>query len=67
MAEDKSELSLFTQEAKSCAVLDTCCSSSVAGKEWLDMYLDAIGKDIDMARYKAEIEFFSIFGRPSRE
>ena len=36
---------MFTQEARNCAALDTCCSSSVAGKEWLEMYLDALSED----------------------
>ena len=40
--EDRNELSQFTQEARNCAALDTCCSSSVSGKDWLEMYLDAI-------------------------
>ena len=33
---------MFTQEARNCAALDTCCSSSVSGEDWLEMYLDAI-------------------------
>ena len=35
MTEDNRELSQFTQEALNCAALDTCCSSSVTGKDWL--------------------------------
>lgn len=42
--DDKAELSQFTQEALNCAALDTCCSSTVSGKEWLDIYLNSIDK-----------------------
>ena len=43
--EDGAELSQFTQEALNCAALDTCCSSTVSGKDWLDIYLNSIGQD----------------------
>ena len=39
---DKKELSRFTAEALNCAALDTCCTSTVAGKKWLDIYLDSL-------------------------
>ena len=39
---DKKELSRFTSEALNCAALDTCCTSTVAGKKWLLIYLDAL-------------------------
>ena len=42
--DDKAEISQFTQEALNCAALDTCCSSTVSGKEWLDIYLNSIDK-----------------------
>ena len=42
--DDRAELSQFTQEALNCAALDTCCSSTVSGKEWLDIYLNSIDK-----------------------
>ena len=40
--EDKSELSEFAREAINCAALDTCCSSTVSGKVWLDIYLKSL-------------------------
>ena len=40
--EDANELSSFTREALYCAALDTCCSSSVSGKAWLDFYLESL-------------------------
>ena len=40
--DDKAELSQFAQEALNCAALDTCCPSTMSGKEWLDMYLNSI-------------------------
>ena len=43
--EDARELSEFTREALNCAALDTCCSSSVAGKVWLDFYLESLDED----------------------
>ena len=43
--EDSSELSEVAKEALNCAVLDTCCSSSVSGKAWLDFYLESLYKE----------------------
>ena len=43
--EDSNELSEFTREALNCAALDTCCSSSVSGKVWLDFYLESLDKE----------------------
>ena len=37
--QEEYQLSQFTKEASNCAALDTCCTSSVAGKPWLEMYL----------------------------
>ena len=42
--DDRAELSQFKQEALNCASLDTCCSSTVSGKEWLDIYLNSMEK-----------------------
>ena len=36
------EMNRFTSEALNCAALDTCCSSSVAGKKWLEVYLESL-------------------------
>ena len=39
---DKEGLNRFTAEALNCAALDTCCTCTVAGKKWLDIFLDTI-------------------------
>ena len=38
----KDEIGQFTREARNCAALDTCCTSSVAGRPWLDMYVQEL-------------------------
>ena len=40
--DDQNELSRFTVECFNHGALDTCCTSSVCGEEWLKVYLDAI-------------------------
>ena len=40
------DIEIFTREARNCASLDTCCSSSVAGKPWLDMYMRELDQRI---------------------
>ena len=42
LTENKGEINSFTAEALNAAALDTCCTSSVAGKKWLDIYCDAL-------------------------
>ena len=44
----ESELSQFTREAMNCGALDTCCTSSVAGKQWLDIYIDQLDEETNM-------------------
>ena len=41
----ESELSQFTREAKNCAALDTCCTSSVAGKLWLEIFISQLSEE----------------------
>ena len=41
----KDELGQFTREARNCTALDTCCTSSVAGRPWFDMYVQALFDD----------------------
>ena len=41
----KDELGQFTREARNCAALDTCCTSSVAGRPWFDMYVQELGEE----------------------
>ena len=42
--DDRAELSQFTQEALNCAALDTCCTSSVSGNDWMEIYLDSMSE-----------------------
>ena len=42
----ENDLSQFTREAINHAALGTCCSSSVAGKEWLDIYINSLNENI---------------------
>ena len=39
---DKEEISKFTLEARNCAALDTCCTTTVAGKNWIKMFLESL-------------------------
>ena len=43
---DSDELSRFTSEAINAAALDTCCTTSVAGQNWLRIYLESLPKDL---------------------
>ena len=43
---DKDELSKFTAETLNAAALDTCCSSSVTGMKWLQIFMKAIPKHL---------------------
>ena len=36
---NKEELSKFTAESINCAALDSCCTSSVSGHKWMEIYL----------------------------
>ena len=40
------EMSKFTAEALNCAALDTCCTKSLAGQKWLDIYLKSVPKHL---------------------
>ena len=44
-AKEEEELSLFTREAKNCAALDTCCTSNVSGRQWLEAYIDSLDEE----------------------
>ena len=39
---NKAELSRFTAESLCSAALDTCCTSSVSGEKWMDIFLQAL-------------------------
>ena len=44
--DENEELSRFTAEALNMGALDTCCSSSVAGENWIKIYLAALPKEM---------------------
>ena len=39
---DREEISKFTSEAINSAALDTCCTTTVAGKNWINIYLESL-------------------------
>ena len=45
-SDNKEEMSNFTAEALNMAALDTCCTSSVAGEEWLKIYKNSLPTDM---------------------
>ena len=45
-SDNKEEMSNFTAEALNMAALDTCCTSSVAGEEWLKIYKNSLPEDL---------------------
>ena len=46
IGKDSKTMTQFTAEAINCAALDTCCTSSVAGKKWLKMYIDSLPENM---------------------
>ena len=42
MLDKTGEMLVFTTEAMNCAVLDSACSSTVCGKDWLDSYMSSL-------------------------
>ena len=44
--DNKIEISRFTNECLNQGALDTCCTSCVCGKEWLDIYLKALTPEL---------------------
>ena len=44
--DNSTEMSKFTSEALNCAALDTCCTSSVAGSNWLQIYIDSLPENL---------------------
>ena len=43
---DKDELSRFTSETINHGALDTCCTSTVAGEKWMDIYVNSLPKQM---------------------
>ena len=42
---DRDEISNFTAEALNSAALDTCCTTTVAGQNWIKIYLDSLSDE----------------------
>ena len=45
LAASEGELSAFTWEARGSAALDSCCSSTVAGNNWFEMYMEELSEE----------------------
>ena len=57
---NKAELSKFTAESINCAALDSCCTASVAGEKWMDIFLSSVpGELTEMIKgpYKSKKTF----------
>ena len=59
-AQHKSNLCHFTREATNCAALDTCCTSSVAGEQCLDISDESLD-DTSKAKLKGSILSSRVF------
>ena len=44
--QNPSHMVVLSTEAQNCAVLDSACSSTVCGKEWLNNYLNSLDSDV---------------------
>ena len=56
----KTELSQFTREARNCAALDSCCTSSVTGEQWLDIFIDSLD-DSTKSKLRGPLQSNKIF------
>ena len=43
---NKEELSKFTAESINCAALDSCCTSSVSGEKWMEIFLSSVPSEL---------------------
>ena len=43
---DQEELSKFTAESINCAALDSCCTSSVSGEKWMNIFLSSVPSEL---------------------
>ena len=43
---NKDELSKFTAESINCAALDSCCTSSVSGEKWMEIFLSSVPSEL---------------------
>ena len=41
----KDEFGQISRAVGNCAALDTCCTSFVAGRLWLEMYVEQLGQE----------------------
>ncbi len=61
-----SQMVVLSAEAQNCAVLDSACSSTVCGKEWLNNYLNSLDKDVLNSVQKCPSEKVFKFGGGTR-
>ncbi len=66
-SDNKEEMSKFTAEALNMAALDTCCTSSVAGEQWLNIYLESLPDNMkDKVKGPMESNRQFIFGNQGK-
>ena len=58
----------FTRTARNCAVLDTCCTSPVSGRSWLDIHVQQLcekeQKRVTGPDYSERLFKFGNYGMP---
>lgn len=60
---NRSNVSLLGREAQNCAVLDSACSSTVCGQDWLNGYLDSMNShDFGRVKHTAGTKTFKFGG-----
>ena len=60
---NKASVSQLSVEARNCAVLDSACSSTVCGKNWLDCYVESLNEeDRDKIVYEEGQKVFKFGG-----
>ena len=66
-SDNKEDLNNFTAEAINMAALDTCCTASVTGEKWLDVYLKSLPEDLKQkVQGPSESKRTFIFGNQGR-
>ena len=59
IASDQYRNTVLTHEAVGCGILDSGCSKSVCGADWLEAYLDSLNEEeIKEVKYKASTSQF---------
>ena len=59
-AKHETELSQFIRVARNCAALDTCCTSSDTGEQWLDIFIDSLD-DSAQSKLNGPLSFIALW------